>query len=136
MKRTLFTLLPILSLAVLLISLPSWSQKAPASPDLSGTWVGETTVPDAGQSDEVILVLKKSESGYTGTISDTMGLIPEVAIEDITWEDNTLIFTFTATTGYDTIIVSMNLTYEEGRLVGYWQTDDGTSGDIEFQKKE
>jgi len=30
----------------------------------------------------------------------------------------------------------MNLTYEEGRLVGYWQTDDGTSGDIEFQKKE
>lgn len=135
MKRGLFKFLPILSF-MLLITLTGMTQKSPAAPDLSGTWVGETTVPDAGQSDEVILVLEKSESGYTGTITDTMGLIPEVAIEDVTWEDNTLIFTFLATTGYETITVSMNLTYEDGRLVGYWQTDDGTSGDIEFQRKE
>jgi|Deesub1362B_J571_1020462.scaffolds.fasta_scaffold00001_579 hypothetical protein len=136
MKRDFFKLQLIILLAAILGCLPGYSQHSSPSPDLSGTWVGETIVPDAGQTDEVILVLQKSKAGYTGTITDTMGLIPEVEIEDVTFEDNTLIFTFIATTGYETITVSMNLTYEEGRLVGYWQTDDGTSGDIEFQKKE
>lgn len=111
-----------------------WAQNQ--TPDLTGTWLGETIVPDSGQSDEVTLVLEKTDAGYKGTIFDSLGMVPEVEIKDVNVEGKTITFTFTATDGYETFLVTMTLTYEEGKLVGYWQIDDGPSGDIEFHKRE
>jgi len=57
--------------------------------DLSGTWVGETEVPDQG-TDELTLVLKKKEGEYTSTISDSLGMLDETECEDIEFEDSNL----------------------------------------------
>jgi len=134
MKRNLFYLLSGATIVLALSMGLGFAQNQ--VPNLTGKWVGETTVSDMGQTDEVTLILENTEVGYTGTIFDTLGIVPETEIEDVSLEDNTLTFTFTATDGYATFSVSMTLTYEEGNLVGYWVTDDGSSGDIEFHKVE
>jgi len=54
-----------------------------------------------GQTDEVTLILENTEIGYTGTIFDTLGIVPETEIEDVNLENNTLTFTFTATDGFN-----------------------------------
>ena len=40
-----------------------------------GTWVGITEVPDQG-ADEVTLTIAKSDGGYTGTMTDSLGKPP------------------------------------------------------------
>lgn len=67
--------------------------------DLSGTWVGETEVPDQG-TDELTLVLEKKEGEYTGTISDSLGMLDETECEDIEFEDSNLSFNFSIYDGY------------------------------------
>ena len=42
--------------------------------DINGTWIGTTEVPEQG-TDQVTMVLKKAENGYTGTIADSLAMI-------------------------------------------------------------
>ncbi|MFQ6070728.1 MAG: hypothetical protein ACE5LC_09450 [Candidatus Aminicenantales bacterium] len=103
--------------------------------DLSGRWEGTTEVPDMGE-DELILVLKKDNGSYTGTISDSMGMLMETEIEDVEIEDNTLTFNFTVFTGEDYMKVYVTLNVEGEKMSGYWETEDGSSGSIELEKVE
>ncbi|MEE9390353.1 MAG: hypothetical protein V3U91_03835, partial [Candidatus Aminicenantaceae bacterium] len=64
----------------------SFSQKV----DITGTWKGETEVPDAPEPDKLTLVIEKIEGKYTGTISDSMGMLQEEKCEDIELKDNIL----------------------------------------------
>ena len=43
-----------------------------AAPDITGTWIGKTEVPNAGV-DELTLVIKKTATGFTGTLSHAAG---------------------------------------------------------------
>jgi len=104
MKRNLFYLLSGATIVLALSMGLGFAQNQ--VPNLTGKWVGETTVSDMGQTDEVTLILENTEVGYE--------------IEDVNLENNTLTFTFTATDGYATFSVSMTLTYEEGNLRAIW----------------
>lgn len=103
--------------------------------DLSGTWVGETEVPDQG-TDELTLVLEKKEGEYTGTISDSLGMLQDVECEDIELKDNTLTLDFTFSDGYDYTTVYITLTVEGDTMTGYWETEDGSTGSVKLEKEE
>jgi len=103
--------------------------------DLSGTWVGETEVPDQG-TDEMTLVLEKKDGEYTGTISDSLGMIDETECEDIEFEDSNLSFNFSIYDGYSTMTVYITLTVEGDTMTGYWEIEDGTTGSVKLEKEK
>jgi hypothetical protein len=125
----------ILALAALLATLlPTISLSAEA--DLSGTWVGSTQVPDRSEPDRITLILKKEAGEYEGTVSDSLGLLKETAIEDIEFEDNelNLSLTITVSDGSEPKEVEAELVLEKGRLKGSWFIEDGPQGDIVLEK--
>ena len=124
-----------LTLFVFLLALSggmSFSQQV----DLSGTWVGPTEVPDAPEPDMLTLVLKKEEGTYSGTITDSMGMLQNTEIEDVEFKDNTLTFTFQVDTGGEYLSVTTSLTLKGDKMSGYWETDDGNSATIELERKK
>jgi hypothetical protein len=123
---TLFVFLLVLSCGM------SFSQQV----DLSGTWVGPTEVPDASEPDMLTLVLKKEEGTYSGTISDSMGMLQDAEIEDVEFKDNTLTFTFQVDAGGAYLSVTTSLTLKGDKMSGYWETDDGNSATIELERKK
>jgi len=101
--------------------------------DLSGTWVGQTEVPEQG-TDEITLVLEKIDSEYTGTASDSLGMLEDVECEDIEFKDGTLTFHFSIFDGYEYMTVWMNLKVDGDKMSGYWEVEDGTTGAIEMER--
>jgi len=123
---TLFVFLLVLSCGM------SFSQQA----DFSGTWVGPTEVPDAPEPDILTLVLKKEEGKYIGTISDSMGMLLDTEIEGVEIKDNTISFNFQVDAGGNYMTVNTSLTLKEGKLIGYWEIDDGSSATVEMERKK
>lgn len=101
--------------------------------DLTGTWVGQTEVPDQG-TDEITLVLEKTDGEYTGTASDTLGLVQDAECEDIEFKDGTLTFHFSIFDGYEYMTVWMNLKVDGDKMSGYWEVEDGTTGAVEMER--
>lgn len=104
--------------------------------DITGTWKGETEVPDASEPDKLTLVIEKIEGKYTGTISDSMGMLQEEKCEDIELKDNTLTFKFNVFTGEEYLSVYTTLTVEGDKMSGYWETEDGNSAAIELERSK
>ena len=102
--------------------------------DISGTWFGTTEVPDYGE-DELTLVLKKTESGYEGTFSDSAGMADNAELKDIVYEGNKLTFNFEIYNGMEYMTVSCSLEVKDDTMTGYWETGEGASGSIEMTKK-
>jgi len=102
--------------------------------DISGTWVGTTEIPDMVENDEVTLILEKENDEYSGTISDSMGMVQDAELENIEFHDNQLSFEFLSFNGYDYVRVFMTFTVEEDTMDGYWEIEDGTSSPIELKK--
>ena len=120
--------------ALLATFFPAFSLSAEA--DLSGTWVGTTQVPDRSEPDRVTLILKKTAAGYEGTVSDSLGLVKDAAVEDIEFEDNELTFTLTVPSdgNSEPKEVDAELLLEKGRLKGSWSIEDGPQGEIVLEK--
>ena len=131
MKKTASVLALFVFLLVFSCGL-SFSQQ----PDLSGTWVGSTEVPDAIDPDQLTLVLKKEEGKYKGTITDSMGMLQDTEIEDVEFKDNKLTFHFQVDTGGEYLTVHASLTVKGDKMSGHWETADGNSGAIEMEKKK
>lgn len=129
MKKIIFTLTFMVFLLTL-FSATSFSQDV----DLSGKWVGTTEVPEQG-ADEVTLTLQKDNGEYLGTISDSLGMAQDEECKDIEFKEGTLNFYFTIFDGNEYMTVYMSLTVEEGKMSGYWEIEDGTSGSIELEKQ-
>jgi hypothetical protein len=104
--------------------------------DLSGTWEGTTEVPDAMEPDQITLVLKKIDGEYSGTFTDSMGFAEEAELKDIEFKERTLTFNFTIYDGFEYTQVYSTLTVDENKMTGSWQTEDGSSGQIELVKKD
>ncbi len=103
--------------------------------DLTGTWKGATEVPDQG-TDEMTLVIKKDEGEYSATITDSFGMLMDTECEEIKFEDGTLTFNFTIFMGTESMTVWVNLTVEGDKMTGYWETADGSQGDLNFEKEK
>lgn len=129
MKRTV----PILSALVFFTVLFSGISLA-QEVDLSGTWEGTTEVPDSIEPDAVALVLEKTNSGYSGTVTDMMGLVQNEEIEDVEFKDNTLTFNIPVWTGEVYLKVYLTLTVEGDTMSGYWESEDGSSAPVELKR--
>lgn len=105
------------------------------SVDLSGTWVGETEVPDAIEPDEMTLVITKEDGEYSAKISDSMGMLNNTECEDIEFKENELTFNIEVNTGEEFMTVYLTLKVEGDTMTGYWESDDGSTGSVELTKK-
>ena len=103
--------------------------------DLSGTWVGETEVPDEVEPDVMTLVLKKEAGDYTGTITDSMGMLNEAACEDIKFVDNKLTFNVEVDTGSEYLQVYLSFTVEGDTMTGFWEAEDGSMAEVTIKRK-
>ena len=104
-----------------------------ADVDLTGTWKGSTEVPDQG-IDELTLIIKKEADAYTATISDSLGMLTDTECEEIEFKEGTLTFNFTISQGYDSMTVWMNLDVEGDKMSGYWETGDGSQGQVNLER--
>lgn len=104
--------------------------------DLSGTWIGETEVPDAFEPDKVTLILEKTNGQYTGTVTDSMGMALEAELEDIEFENNELKANFIIFDGYEYTRIYFVLTVEGDTMKGRWESEGGDSAPIELQRQK
>ena len=103
--------------------------------DLTGTWEGTTFVPDQGE-DGMTLVIKKEGDEYTGTATDTFGMLMDTECQDLVFEDGTLSFYFSIGTGMESMTVWVTLEVEGDTMKGYWEVAEGDQGDIELKKNK
>jgi len=129
MKQALIPALLAATLAFLGAPLLSQTQ------DLSGTWVGETVVPNMIDKDQVMLVLKREAGSYSGTITDTMGMANAAPLEDVKFENDTLSAQFMVSNGGEYIRIWMTLKVTGDKLIGEWQDGGDGSGPLELIRK-
>jgi hypothetical protein len=126
----------ILLIAVLLPNVAALTALARAQ-DLSGTWTGETVVPDSTDKDLVTLVLKKDAASYTGTLTDSMGMANAAILEKVAVAKDALTFEFVITTGSgEAVRIRVALKISGEKLVGSWESDDGATGNLEMSRKK
>ena len=101
--------------------------------DLSGTWVGQTEVPDQG-TDDITLVLEKNDGEYTGSATDSLGMFEDVECEDLEFQDGTLTFHISIFDGYEYMTVWMNIEVDGDKMSGFWEIEDGTTGAVEMER--
>ena len=130
MKKTASILSLIAFLLILSYGI-SFCQEA----DLSGTWEGTTEVPDVMEPDKITLVLTKIDGEYSGTFSDSMGFAEEAELKDIEFKDKSLTFNFTIFNGFEYMQIYSTLTLDGNKLTGSWESEDGSSGQVELVKK-
>lgn len=103
--------------------------------DLSGTWVGETEIPDAIEPDVMTLVITKEDGEYSAKISDSMGMLVNTECEDFEFKENELTFNCGVDTEEEFMTVYITVKVEGDTMTGFWETDDGSTGSIELTKK-
>jgi hypothetical protein len=121
----------LLTAALAFLAAPAFSQ----SLDLSGTWVGETVIPDVPDKDQVTLVLAKEGESYSGSVMDSMELAKESPLENVKFENNTLTAEFIIFNGEEYVRIYMTLTVKGERLVGEWRDEGGESGPLDLSRK-
>ncbi len=131
MKRTASLLAMIAFLLILSYGI-SFCQEV----DLSGTWEGTTEVPDVAEPNQITLVLEKINGEYSGTFTDSLGFAEDAELEEIEFKDNTLTFSFTIFNGFEYAMIYATLTVEGNKMSGNWETEDGSSGPVELEKKD
>jgi hypothetical protein len=103
--------------------------------DLSGTWVGETVVPNVVDKDQVILVLKKDAGSYSGTVTDSMEMAKNSPLEDVKFENDTLTAQFVIFNGSDYVRIWMTLKVSGEKLIGSWEDGGDEAGPLEMVRK-
>ena len=103
-----------------------------AAEDPVGTWVGTTEVPNQG-TDQVTLTIEKAGEGYTGTMSDSLGVVAQQPLREIRFADGALSFAFMLTDGTP---MTMRLTVTGDKMAGQWQTPEDETGAITFERKK
>ena len=121
-----------LALALALVSVGALSA-AVAAPDFAGTWIGKTDVPDVG-ADQVTLVIKKTDSGYAATISDSAALIADkTEARDVKVDGETISFWFPLASGET---VSVQLKIAGDTMNGGWAHESGSTGSLIFERQK
>ena len=103
------------------------------APDLTGTWSGQTQMSRG--KDVFTLVLATTGDSYSGTMSDAMGLLNKVPIQDVKYSDGTLRFTFKASLANRDLQLEATLRLENGRLVGVWTAESGDTASLDLERK-
>lgn len=131
MKKTA-SILSLLAFVMVLFNGAAFCQKV----NLSGTWIGETEVPEGLEPDKVTLVLKKTNGEYTGNVTDSMGMAVKAELEDIEFEDNELTANFMIFDGYENARIYFTLTVEGDTMKGFWESESGDSAAIKLHRQK
>ena len=113
----------------------SWVLAGQAA-DITGRWAGETVFMGSTDHDMITLAIEKNSDTYSGTISDSLGMIKNAPIESVRFENDNLRFKFTAVVGGREVKMRAALNLFTGRLIGAWATDEGTHayGSLELER--
>ncbi len=104
-----------------------------AAPDITGTWIGKTDVPNAG-NDDLTLIIKKTATGFTGTFSDTLSQVNKDAeITAVKLEGADLSFNFALADG---TLMTAKLKIDGDKLAGTWEHPEGSGGSMTFERKK
>lgn len=106
--------------------------------DIAGIWNGTTATPD-GQELEVTMTINKAKNGYSGSVSDTSGLLQDIALNDIKLKGNDVTCNFILAMGETETTITIELKIDGDKMTGTWyKEDDGSTGDFVFtrEKKE
>ena len=103
------TCLLIVGIALMLVAGPLPAQRV----DLSGTWTGDTRVPNSTENDRITLVLKKAGNSYSGSVTDSMGMANAAALENVKFENSTLSFEFVVSANGENVKITTNLDYKD-----------------------
>lgn len=104
--------------------------------NLSGTWIGETTVPDEMEPDKVTLILEKVNGEYKGKVTDAFGFAMEAELEDVKFEGNELTANFLIFDGYENVRIYFVLKVEGDTMKGHWESEGGDSAEIELHRQK
>ncbi len=104
--------------------------------DLSGTWVGETVIPNVPDKDQITLVLNKEGATYSGTVTDSMEMAVESPLENVEFKDGTLTVEFVIFNGMQNVRIYFTLKVTEDRLVGRWSDGMGDEGPVDLGRKK
>ena len=104
--------------------------------DLSGTWIGSTAIPNMEERDNLTLVLKKDGASYSGTITDSMGMLNAAVLEKVKLEKDTLSFEFLVVTQGGDVRVRSTLKVSGDKLVGSWESEQGDTSALEMVRKK
>ena len=125
MKRTpLVTVISVLALALTL------SAQTAKKPDIAGMWTG-FAMADGARLD-ITVVFAKSETGYTGKLSDASGMVPESPLREIVFKDGKVGCEFDLDMGGTATLIRFELALENDVLKGLWFDPDGNSDTIEL----
>ncbi len=111
-----------------------------AAPDVSGTWVGQTEMPNTSDKVDVTLALKKGAKDYSGTIS--LAAAKNAPLVDFSWQDeDTLQFSFDMPGEGDPVRVKVKLdvisdVLQGNKRMGTWVMDDGSYGTLDLLRKK
>jgi len=130
MKATAVSLL----LSAMLLALAGAIAGAQGTPDLTGTWVGTTLVPDVGE-DAVTLVLKREGDTYTGLCTDAAKVIVAPEVSNVAFKEGTLTFDIGVSNGTSTFAVHILLKVDGDQMTGRSATDDGESAELRLARK-
>jgi hypothetical protein len=100
---------------------------------IEGTWLGKTEVPDRGP-DELTLVLTKTETGYAGKFTDSLGVMPpENEISAVKLEGDDLTFNFSIGDG---TVLAARFKVEGEKMTGVWVHPEGESATMTLERKK
>ena len=134
MKKSLT--ISIVALAALSVLAATAFAQAPKKADIVGTWVGTAVVGETAPKIDLTVVIDKAETGYTGKLSDSSGMVPETPLREIVFKDNKLTFEFDLAQAAGSILIKIELTLENETLKGFWFDPEGNSGAIELTLKK
>ncbi len=101
--------------------------------DITGTWIGQTEIPNQGV-DKVTLVIKKTDAGYAGTITDSLGTVAEATeLQEIAFTGDDLSFSFLVGDG---LSVTVRLKLDGDTLKGKWGHPSGDTGEIALERQK
>lgn len=112
------------------VALPILSTAAAENP--VGQWAGTTEVPGQGP-DAVTLTITKTDTGYAGTMTDSLGQVANEPLREVTFADGGLTFAFSLTDGTP---MKMVLKVTGDKMAGEWQHPEGDAGAIVFERKK
>jgi hypothetical protein len=124
MKRFAFVLL--------VAALASMTSPLRAAEDPAGLWIGTTEVPNQG-TDQVRLAITRTDGGYGGLMTDSLGVVAGEPLRDVRFADGVLTLGFSLTDGTP---MTMTLKVTGDRMAGEWRHPEGEAGAIVFERKK
>lgn len=130
--KKLESILTLSAFLLILFTGAALSQEA----NLSGTWTGETTVPDEFEPDKVTLILEKTNGEYKGKVTDAFGFAMEAELKDVEFKENQLTANILVFTGEEYLKINFTLTVEGDTMKGRWESEAGDSATIEMHREK